>query len=80
MKRKNLIIIVAAIMFVSFAAVSPAQAIIEPISLGLILAGTFAVALFATSEVVKNSKNEPVTQQVTQESKTKDNLKASNEP
>jgi ABC-type transport system involved in multi-copper enzyme maturation permease subunit len=80
MIRKNLIIIVAAIMLVSFAAVPPAQAIIEPISLGLILAGAFAVTLFVTSEVVKNSKNEPVSQQVTQEIKTKDNLKASNEP
>ena len=53
MKRKNLIIIVAAIMFVSFAAVSPAQAIIEPISLGLILAGVTAVTLFVTTEIIK---------------------------
>lgn len=80
MIRKNLIIIVAAIMLVSFAAVPPALAIIDPLSLGLILAGTIASALFVTSEVVKNSKNEPVSQQVTPELKTKDNFKASNEP
>lgn len=78
--RKSLVIIVAAIMLVSFTAVPHAQAFIDPLSLGLILAGATAVTLFVTTEIIKNSKNEPVSQQVTQELKTKDNLMASNGP
>jgi len=77
MKINNSTIIVTAVLVFSLIAASPAQAIIDPVSLAVI--GFAALtALITGSEAGKNSNNEPLAKQVEPEQNIKDNVHASN--
>ena len=78
-KRNNLIIIVAAIMLVSFAVAPPANAIIATATLSVILAITMASAI-AVNETVKNSDTEKESEPIASEQSTQEPLQASSQP
>ncbi|UCD32821.1 MAG: hypothetical protein JSV38_02740 [Desulfobacterales bacterium] len=76
MRQKKMTIIVTAIMLISFIAVSPAQAVIDPVSLTLIAAGALAV-LITGNETVKHFDDASMAHKTVPEQKAKDNLQAS---
>jgi hypothetical protein len=76
MKIKNFTIIVTAVMLLSFITVSPAQAIVDPLSISLIGFAIIA-ALITTTEVIKHSDTDSVAHQSVPEQKKKDDLHAS---
>jgi hypothetical protein len=77
--QKSLALIVATIMFFSFAAVPPANAFIGMAALGAIIAATFASAVILNETVVKPG-DESVPDHSSSKQKTQDNLQALNEP
>ncbi len=77
--QKSLALIVATIMFFSFAAVPPAYAFIGMAALGAIIAATFASAVILNETVVKPG-DESVPDHSSSKQKTQDNLQALNEP
>ena len=77
--RKSLIVIVAAIMLISFAAVPPANAFITTATLTLILAVTYVSSVFIAHNVIKPD-DESKTEHSESKKKTQDNLQALNAP
>ena len=57
MKQKKLILIVTAIMFCFFVAVSPAQAVVDPITLSIVGFASL-ISLIFVDKTVENSKND----------------------
>ena len=75
MRQKKLTLIVTAIMLFSFVAVSPAQAIIEPVSLAAI-GFTALFAFIVGDKAIEHSNNNSVAKQVAPEQKTEGKLQA----
>jgi len=76
---KGLVLIVAAIMLFSFAAVPPANAFIGMAALSAVLAAAFVSAVVVNETVVK-SNNESEPEHSSSIKKTQDNLQAVYEP
>lgn len=76
---KSLALIVAIIMFFSFAAVPPANAFIGMAALGAIIAVTFASAVLINETVVE-SNNESIPAHSASKQKTQDHLQTLNQP
>jgi flagellar biosynthesis component FlhA len=77
--QKSLVLIVAAAMLFSFAAVPPAQAFVGIAALGAIIAATFASTVVINEAVVKPNK-EPVKEHSASKQKIRDKIQALNEP
>jgi flagellar biosynthesis component FlhA len=77
--QKSLVLIVAAVMLLSFAAVPPAHAFVGIAALTVIIATTFASAVVVDKAVVKQKK-EPVPEHSTSKMKTQHKIEASNGP
>ena len=76
--QKSLVLIVAAIILFSFAAVPPANAFIGTATIAAILAVTFAWTVLVTETIKSN--DESITEHSASKKKTQDNLQALNEP
>ena len=74
-KQKSLVLIVATIMLLSFAAVPQANAFVGTATLALILAASFASAVLINETVVK-SNDESIPEHSASKQKTQDNLQA----
>ena len=78
MRQKKLTLIVAAIMLFSFITVSPAQAVIDPVSLAVI--GFTALAAFIFGDkAIEHSNNDSAARQVAPEQKTEGILQAASD-
>ena len=78
MRQKKLTLMVTAIMLFSFVTVSPAQAIIDPVSLAVIGFSTLVV-LIVGDKAAKNYNNNSVAKQVAPEQKTEGKLQAASD-
>jgi hypothetical protein len=77
--QKSLALIVATIMLFSLAAVPPAHAIVGLVTLGAIIAATFASAVVLNETVVK-SNDKSIPEHSSSKQRTQDNFQALNEP
>jgi flagellar biosynthesis component FlhA len=77
--QKSMVLVVATIMVLSFAAVPPAHAFVGIAALSAIIAATFASAVVVDKAVVKQ-KNEPIPEHSASNHKTQHKIQASNEP
>ncbi|MGA7145843.1 MAG: hypothetical protein WBY47_15190, partial [Desulfobacterales bacterium] len=77
--QKNLALIVATVMVLSFAVAPPAHAFVGIAALSAIIAATFASAVVVDKAVIKQ-KNEPVPENSASNHKTQHKIEASNIP
>lgn len=75
MKQKKLTLIVTVIMFFSFVAISPAQAVIDPVSLAIVGFATL-ISLITADKVIENGKNDSMAKQAVPENKPESKLQA----
>ena len=78
MRQKKLTLIVTAIMLFSFVAASPAQAVIDPVSL-TVIGFTTLIVLIIGDKTIKNHNNDSVAKQNSPEQKTEGKLQAASD-
>lgn len=79
MNQKRLILIATAIVFFSFVAVSPAQAVVDPVSLTVIGLATL-ISLIAVDKAVESNGNDSMAKQDVTKHKTEIKLQAASNP
>lgn len=75
MKQKKLILIVTGIMFFSFVAVSPAQAIADPVSIAIVGFVTL-ISLIVGDKAIENGKDDAMAKQASPKHQTEEKLQA----